>query len=136
MIEKLKYIVASSLILVLTTSLVACSDDPIEPDAWDSTYVYLEKQSLGIGNPTFNLVHTANGIKGEVAVPLVLKLSKVCASDVTVTLRGAIRDSLMVQTSTKVIPAGQLFVRDTMRFNDWTFALETKPKTEYLGAVK
>ncbi|MEG2060753.1 MAG: DUF4999 domain-containing protein, partial [Alistipes sp.] len=115
MIEKLKYIVASSLILVLTTSLVACSDDPMEPDAWDSTYVYLEKQILGSEAETFYVAHTSEGISGDVILPIVVKLSKVCASDVTVTLRGAIRDSLMVQTSTKVIPAGQLFVRDTMR---------------------
>ena len=87
MIEKLKYLLAGSLMLAAAGSFVACDDDDAAVDEWNATYVYLERPALAVDMVKCTVTHDENGLSGwEGRQPVTVRLSKACGTDVTVRL--------------------------------------------------
>lgn len=85
MIEKLKYLLAGSLLLAAAGGFVACDDDETTVDEWESTYVLLERPVLGSNEITYSIRHTDDGLSGwDGLFTFAVSLSKPCASDVMV----------------------------------------------------
>lgn len=138
MIEKLKYLLAGSLMMAAAGSFVACDDDDTAVSEWDATYVYMERLSLGVDMAEFSLTHSSLGVKGDTSfeIPLTVKLSKPYKSDVEVVLgvtlpEGCPAEDVSFETGGRlVIPAGETSVDCKMTVSsDWSFV--SKAATTY-----
>lgn len=130
MIEKLKYLLAGSLMLAAAGAFVACDDDAAV-DEWGATYVYMARPDLGVDLLEFNLTHSSLGIAGDTSfeIPVTVKLSKPLKADVEVVLGVSLPEGFPAEDVSfekggrLVIPAGETSADDKMVLSsDWSFA--------------
>ena len=124
MIEKLKYLLAGSLMLAAAGSFVACDDDDAAVDEWNATYVYLERPALAVDMVNCTVTHDENGLSGwEGRQPVTVRLSKACGTDVTVRLslevtgseEGMAASFSFENDGLVVIPAGETSVQAVLQ---------------------
>ncbi len=135
MIKKLKYIFVGALWLAIAGAFVSCNEEKAEVDEWSATYVYLVRQSLGGSGASYSLRHTPSGIAGSVNIPIKVRLSKPCATNVEVLIKGEMQETPLQATAVAVIPAGAMEATGSILFDDWKFAVETKAEKSYKGEV-
>lgn len=115
------YALASLLML----GAVACSDDDASVQSeWNTTYVGIQRTTLGVMTETIVMEHTSNGL-GTTTLPITITLSKYASHDITATLdfESDCPDAWTLESNTVVIPAGQLSA--TVKLTaDWSFADE------------
>lgn len=106
---------------------VACSDDDASVQSeWNTTYVGIQRTTLGVMTETIVMEHTSNGL-GTTTLPITITitLSKYASHDITATLdfESDCPEAWTLESNTVVIPAGQLSATVTLTA-DWSFASE------------
>lgn len=119
MIEKLKYLLAGSLLLAAAGGFVACDDDETTLDEWESTYVYVKGATLGNEETkSYKVVETV-GLPSD-ATPLTYSfqvcLNKPAAEAVSVAMEmtksgnveDVLDDTVVADAYQITVPAGRL----------------------------